>query len=566
MRTSSLRNFIRQLDPLQALMFTAATAAVLVLILYPLLMMLQGSVRTSEGTLTGQYFAKLITNPALWTAIRNSLVVAFWASFLSIVVGSILAWAIARTDMPLRNLIRNLTIITLTTPPFLGAIAWIFLLGPGAGKINLLLKDLLGLQTAPVNIFSLGGITFVTFLYVYPFVVINTASTLDNMDTSLEEASRMLGASTWRTAWKITLPLVTPAILGGAILSFLESLALFGIPAVLGMSRGIFTLTTRIYHLFHYPPQFEQGAAMAVPLIAITAGLLIFQHLYLGRKQYVLISGKGAQFYRVRLGKWRWVLLAFCLAVVSLSIFIPYFMLGLISLSKVWGAAVSLNNLTWDNYDFILFHYKLSRVSTLNSLYLALLAATIAVGLALIVAIIAQRTAIMGRQILSFLVIVPFAIPGVAMAVAFLWAYVRPPFVLYGTVWILLVAYVARRIPLAYMNCTSGLKELNVELEEAVRTLGGSWLKTIRAVTIPLLKGSIVAGWLLVFIVSFRELSSSILLYSPNNEVIAVTVFTLFEEGEFEALSALSVLLLLFNLVGVYAARWTVGRGIMEAR
>lgn len=547
-------------------MFTAATAAVLILILYPLLMMLQGSVRTSEGTLTGQYFAKLITNPALWTAIRNSLVVAFWATSFSIVVGGIMAWAIARTDMPLRNLIRNLTIITLTTPPFLGAIAWIFLLGPGAGKINLLLKDLLGLQTAPVNIFSLGGITFVTFLYVYPFVVINTASTLDNMDTSLEEASRMLGASTWRTAWKITLPLVTPAMLGGAILSFLESLALFGIPAVLGMSRGIFTLTTRIYQLFHYPPQFEQGAAMAIPLIAITAGLLVFQHLYLGRKQYVLISGKGAQFYRIPLGKWRWVLMAFCLGVVSLSIFIPYFMLVLISLSKVWGAAVSLNNLTWDNYDFILFHYKLSRLSTLNSLYLALLAATIAVGLALIVAIIAQRTAFMGRQILSFLVIVPFAIPGVAMAVAFLWAYVRPPFVLYGTVWILLVAYVARRIPLAYMNCTSGLKELNVELEEAVRTLGGSWLKTMRAVTIPLLKGSIVAAWLLVFIVSFRELSSSILLYSPNHEVIAVTIFTLFEEGEFEALSALSVLLLLFNLVGVYAARWTVGRGIMEAR
>lgn len=547
-------------------MFSAATAAVLVLILYPLLMMLQGSIRTSEGTLTGQYFAKLITNPALWTAIRNSMVVAFWATFFSIVVGGIMAWAIARTDMPLRNLIRNLTIITLTTPPFLGAIAWIFLLGPGAGKINLLLKDLLGLQTAPVNIFSLGGITFVTFLYVYPFVVVNTASTLDNMDTSLEEASRMLGASTWRTAWKITLPLVTPAMLGGAILSFLESLALFGIPAVLGMSRGIFTLTTRIYQLFHYPPQFEQGAAMAVPLIVITAGLLIFQHLYLGRKQYVLISGKGAQFYRIPLGKWRWVLMAFCLGVVSLSIFIPYFMLGLISLSKVWGAPVSLNNLTWDNYDFILFHYKLSRVSTFNSFYLALLAATIAVVLALIVAIISQRTALMGRQVLSFLVIVPFAIPGVAMAVAFLWAYVRPPFVLYGTVWILLVAYVARRIPLAYMNCTSGLKELNVELEEAVRTLGGSWLKTIRAVTIPLLKGSIVAAWLLVFIVSFRELSSSILLYSPNNEVIAVTIFTLFEEGEFEALSALSVLLLLFNLVGVYAARWTVGRGIMEAR
>lgn len=547
-------------------MFSAATAAVLVLILYPLLMMLQGSIRTSEGTLTGQYFAKLVTNPALWAAIRNSLVVAFWATFFSIVVGGIMAWAIARTDMPLRNLIRNLTIITLTTPPFLGAIAWIFLLGPGAGKINLLLKDLLGLQTAPVNIFSLGGITFVTFLYVYPFVVINTASTLDNMDTSLEEACRMLGASTWRTAWKITLPLVTPAMLGGAILSFLESLALFGIPAVLGMSRGIFTLTTRIYQLFHYPPQFEQGAAMAVPLIVITAGLLIFQQLYLGRKQYVLISGKGAQFYRIPLGKWRWVLMAFCLGVVSLSIFIPYFMLGLISLSKVWGAPVSLNNLTWDNYDFILFHYKLSRVSTFNSFYLALLAATIAVVLALIVAIISQRTALMGRQILSFLVIVPFAIPGVAMAVAFLWAYVRPPFVLYGTVWILLVAYVARRIPLAYMNCTSGLKELNVELEEAVRTLGGSWLKTIRAVTIPLLKGSIVAAWLLVFIVSFRELSSSILLYSPNNEVIAVTIFTLFEEGEFEALSALSVLLLLFNLVGVYAARWTVGRGIMEAR
>ena len=192
------------------------------------------------------------------------------------------------------------------------------------------------------------------------------------------------------------------------------------------------------------------------------------------------------------------------------------------------------------------------------------MAATIAVFLALIVVIYNNRTENVGRRFLHFMMVLPFAIPGVAMAVAFLWAYIRPPFMLYGTIWILLAAYVARRIPLAYMACSDGLTQINLELEESARIIGASWFRSIMNITVPLLKISLVSGWILIFISSFREISASILLYSTNNEVIAVTIFTLFEEGEFEALAALSILVLFITLMFVAGSRKIVGKSFAQ--
>lgn len=554
----------KKVDIMKWVLFPVALSAVLVLILFPLIMMFQGSVFTPEGKFGLFYFLNIFEKKVLFSAFRNSMVIGFWATVLSLLTGVPMAWAVSRTDIPLKNLIRNLTMVSMVTPPFLGAIAWIFLLGPGAGKFNVLFRELFNTDVTLFNVFSIEGIIFVISMYVYPFVFINTASVLDNMDSSLEDAANMLGASKWKTALKITLPLVAPAIISGAILSFLEALALFGVPAVLGMSRGIFTLTTKIYQLFHYPPQYQQGAALAIPLVIITGLLLIFQYLYLGKKQFVLISGKTTQPTIIKLGKAKWPVLGYCLLVVSLSVIIPYCMLLFISFSKVWGAPITLNNLTFHNYDFILFHYRLSQKSFLNSFFLAFMAATIAVFLALIVVIYNKRTENVGRRFLHFMMVLPFAIPGIAMAVAFLWAYIRPPFMLYGTIWILLAAYIARRIPLAYMSCSDGLIQINFELEESARIIGASWLRSIVNITVPLLKISLISGWILIFISSFREISASILLYSTNNEVIAVTIFTLFEEGEFEALSALSILILFITLVFIAGARKIVGKSFAQ--
>jgi iron(III) transport system permease protein len=453
----------------------------------------------------------------------------------------------------------------MVTPPFLGAIAWVFLLGPGAGKFNLFFRYLFNTDATLFNIFSIAGITCVISMYAYPFVFLYTTSALDNMDANLEDAANILGSNKWKTLYKITLPLIAPAIISGAILSFLEALALFGVPAVLGMSRGIFTLTTRIYQLFNYPPDYEQGAAMAIPLIIITGILLIFQFLYLRKKQFTIVSGKSSQPTLIRLGMAKWPILGYCLLVISLSVIIPYFMLLIISLSKIWGAPLTLSNLTLENYDFIIFRYSLSQRSFLNSTFLSFLSATIAVFLGLIITIYIKRTENIGRRFLHYMMILPFAIPGIAMAVAFLWAYIRPPFNLYGTIWILLVAYIARRIPLCYMNCSDAMTQINFELEESARILGASWFKTILNITIPLLKLSLVSGWMLVFITSFRELSASILLYSPNSEVIAVTIMALFEEGEFEALAALSIIILAITLVFIAGSRKIVGKGFAQA-
>jgi iron(III) transport system permease protein len=551
-------------DIMKWILFPISITAVIILIVFPLVRLFKGSVVTPEGELSGIYFLNILQDKALFVAFKNSLIIAVGATIISLLTGVPMAWAVSRTDIPLKNFIRNFTTVSMVTPPFLGAIAWIFLLGPGAGKFNVLFRKLFHTHGTLFNIFSVEGIIFVISMYAYPFVFIYTASALDNMDANLEDAANILGSSKWKTAFKITLPLVAPAIISGAILSFLEALALFGVPEVLGTATGIFTLTTRIYQLFNYPPNFEQGAAMAIPLIIITGILLIFQFLYLRKKQFTIVSGKSSQPMLIHLGAAKWPLLAYCLLVIMLSVILPYFMLLIISLSKIWGAPLTLSNLTLENFNFILFQYDLSKRSFVNSFLLSFAAASIAVILGLIVAIYNKRTENIGRRFLHYIMILPFAIPGIAMAVAFLWAYIRPPFNLYGTIWILLVAYIARRIPLCYMTCSDGITQINFELEESARILGASWFKSILKITIPLLKLSLASGWMLVFITSFRELSASILLYSPNSEVIAVTIITLFEEGEFEALSALSIVILTITLIFIAGSRKIVGKGFAQ--
>jgi iron(III) transport system permease protein len=349
-----------KIDIMKWILFPVSFTAVVILILFPLIRLFKGSVVTPEGELSGIYFLNILQDKALFVAFKNSLIIAVGATVISLFTGVPMAWAVSRTDIPMKNIIRSFTTVSMVTPPFLGAIAWIFLLGPGAGKFNVLFRKLFNTHGTLFNIFSIEGITFVIAMYVYPFVFIYTASALDNMDANLEDAANILGSSKWKTAFKITLPLVAPAIISGAILSFLEALALFGVPAVLGMVRGIFTLTTRIYQLFDYPPNFEQGAAMAVPLIIITGLLLIFQFLYLRKKQFTIVSGKSSQPMLIRLGLSKWPLLAYCLLVISLSVILPYFMMLLISLSKIWGAPLTLSNFTLENFNFILFKYSLS--------------------------------------------------------------------------------------------------------------------------------------------------------------------------------------------------------------
>jgi iron(III) transport system permease protein len=564
MTTVEMTKSENKLDIMKWILFPISITAVVILIVFPLVRLFKGSVVTPEGELSGIYFLNILQDKALLVAFKNSLIIAVGATFISLFTGVPMAWAVSRTDIPLKNIIRNFTTVSMVTPPFLGAIAWIFLLGPGAGKFNVLFRKLFNTHGTLFNIFSIEGIIFVISMYVYPFVFIYTASALDNMDANLEDAANILGSSKWKTAFKITLPLVAPAIISGAILSFLEALALFGVPAVLGMVRGIFTLTTRIYQLFNYPPNFEQGAAMAVPLIIITGLLLIFQFFYLRKKQFTIVSGKSSQPMLIRLGPAKWPLLAYCLLVIMLSVILPYFMMLLISLSKIWGAELTLSNFTLENFKYILFKYDLSKRSFVNSFFLSFAAASIAVILGLIVAIYNKRTENIGRRFLHYIMVLPFAIPGIAMAVAFLWAYIKPPFNLYGTIWILLVAYIARRIPLCYMTCSDAMTQINFELEESARILGASWFKSILKITIPLLKISLASGWMLVFITSFRELSASILLYSPNSEVISVTVMTLFEEGEFEALAALSIVILAITLIFITGSRKIVGKGFAQ--
>jgi iron(III) transport system permease protein len=512
---------------------------------------------------TGMYtldnYVSLFTRTIFLTAIVTSLKVATCSTLLSVVIGFPVAWAVSRTNMPFKSGIRNLVLASFITPPYLGALAWIFLLGPQAGKLNMLLMEVFGLEQKPFDIFTIEGLIFVTFIYSYPYVFVNCVTALDNMDSDQEDAARILGATVWKTVLNVTIPLVGPAIAGGAIFAFIEAVTIFGTAVMIGMPVGLHTIPTRIYVLFQYPPRYELAAALCMPLLLVTAGLLLCQRLYFGTRQFVTITGKATQPRLIELGFSKYLLLALCIVVTACSVVLPYLMLAIVSISKSWGNPLSWENMTLSNYGAIFASGGIARRALSNSLFLAVSAATLAALLTAALATMVERTDFRGRGLIGFIAMVPFAVPGIALGVAMMWAYISPPIALYGTIWILLAAYVTKWIPLGFMSARLSLKQMSSEFEEAARNLGATWTYTFAKVTLPLIAVGLVIGWLQMFIHAIGELAASSLLYSPGKEVLSVLVLILFDQGRFESVAALAILLLVIVWAVVFVARKLAG-------
>jgi iron(III) transport system permease protein len=538
-------------------------AVVVLLVCYPLGMLVRGSLVDESGTYTLANYYALFSRRIFRTAMVISLEIAVCSTILSVLVGLPIAWAVARTDMPLRRWIRTLVLASFVTPPYLGALAWIFLLGPQAGKLNMLLRSLFGLEEMPFDIFTLPGLIFVTFIYSYPYVFVNCVTALDNMDTNQEDAARILGAGTWTTALRVTIPVVAPAITTGAIFAFIEAVTLFGTAVMVGMPVGLHTVPTRIYVLFQYPPQYELAAALCMPLLFLTAGLLVCQRIYFGTRQFITVGGKAAQSRLIELGFSRYFLLALCFAAVSISVLMPYLMLAIVSISKSWGNPLSWSNITFEHYTSIFVAGGIARRALTNSVVLAVGAATIVVFLTSALAAIVEGTKFRGRDLVAFIAMVPFAVPGIAMGVAIMWAYISPPIVLYGTIWILLLTYVTKWIPLGFTSARLSIGQMSSEFEEAARNLGAGWVYAFIKITLPLIMAALITGWLQVFIHALGELAASTLLYSPGHEVLSVLVLLMFDQGRFEAVAALAVLLLIMTFAVVFLARRLFGAAIL---
>jgi len=544
----------RRKPRLEHFVMGGAVAALVVLVVLPLLSLLLGSVRGEAG-LNLENFAEVLTGRLYVTALKNSLMLGAWTSLFSTVIGLTLAWAVARTDVPAKPLLQLTATLSYLSPPFLTAIAFTYLFSPNAGLINVLMRDVAGLPWLTFNIFSMPGLVLVTVMHTFPFVYLLAASALQSVDASYEEAAQILGAGKLRTAFSITAPLVAPAVLSGALLGFVNAIALFGSQAIIGLPGRIVTLPTRIYALFDYPPEYGLASALSLVFVLITIVALYLQRAFLARRSYVTLAGKGSRLALLRLGRWRFVLLGFGIVVFIVSILAPYSTLIAVSFSKSWGLDF-WKGLTLANYKFILFDYDVTRRAILNSLLLATLAATSAVLLGAVIGWIDLRTKIPGRRLLDYFALIPLGLPGIVVAVALIQFWLAMPVPLYGTLAILLLAYVGRYIPLGVRAANAALRQIDPSLEESAQILGASWLTTMREVTLPLIRPGLFAGWLLVFVPVIQELSASILLFSSSSITLAVAIYNLYETGYIEPVAALAMI----NMVIISLAIWLATR------
>ncbi|HEV8673548.1 MAG TPA: iron ABC transporter permease [Methylomirabilota bacterium] len=548
---------------LTPLVWLTNAAILLVLVVAPLAILVAAAFRAPEGFGLGNFVAAF-GRPIYREPVLNSFLYASAVGALSVVLGAPLAWLVARTDLPGKGLIGALTVAAFVTPSFLGATAWVILAGPNAGLINVLYRAFTGGDAPLVNIFSMPGLVFVTSLYTFPVVFILTAGALTATPPDLEDAARIAGAGPAAVVRDVTLPLARPAIVGGFILAFLETIVLFGAPAMLALPARFHVMTTQLWTFFHYPPKVEVAAAYAMPLLLVAAGLLWVQRRLLGRRSYTTVGGRAAAPRPVPLGRWRWVAFGGCALLLACAIVLPYLALLRAALAKAWGLGWSWQNLTLRNFGFVLFEYDPTRSAIANTLVLAVITASLATLLTAGIAYIAHRRLLRGARFVAFLATAPLAVPGIVLSIGLFTAYSRPPLLLYGTIWIIFVAYLTKYLPVAYTACHAAMATVHPDLEDAARILGANRLVAVKDVTVPLLGAGLVSAWLLVFLPSLRELSSSILLFTARSRVVSVVIYTLYEEGLWEAVSSLGVLLLLMTLVVVALGYRFLGRRFLQ--
>ncbi len=497
-----------------------------------------------------------------WRVLGNTLYVSAWTTGLAGTLGTGLALLVARTDLPGRRVARDLLALPYLVPPFIGALAWLYVLGP-AGFLNQAWTALTGRPEPLVAIYGSGGIVLAMTLYKYPIAYLTVLAGLERVDPALEEVARSAGAGPWRTARDVTLPLVAPSIAAGMTLVFLSAMAEFGTPAILGFPAKYFVLATKIYATildFDRPYNLHAAAALSLLLVLVAGAVLALQRWWFGRRGFALAAGRGPAPV-LPLGRARpWAAAAVGLFLILTSA-LPLLAVLLTALTRAYGRPLGLDNLGLENFRFLLFQIPAVWRAARNSLLLAATAATVCVLLALAVAYLEHRARLRGATLLETLLTLPFAVPGTVLALAIVLAFLRPVLGvhLYNTLWIILVAYIARFLALALRPVGAAVLQLPRALEEAARASGASPWRAVADVTVPLLRSSLLAAWLLAAVPALTELTLSVILWSAGNETIGVMAFNLHEEGKVLLSAALASLIVAVSLTAHLLARHLAG-------
>jgi len=547
---------------MQKLIFFVVISVCGGLVLYPLAFLVLIALDTGPPTAwpPEQYglanFAGLADSPAV---LLNTLYVSLLSSGMTMVFGCLLAWILSRTSVPGRGILEQLMGLPYYVTPLLGALAWAALGSPRSGLLNQLWYAMGG-RAPLINVYSPSGIAWVMALFEGSVAFVMISAAMKSMDPALEESSQVLGAGKLQTAVRITLPLMTPAILGTAIFVFAEMLGSFSAAAILGMPDRFFVVTTAIWTLIlRFPPDYPLAAAMGLSLFAIMAGLMYLYGRIVTAGSYATITGRAFRPRALRMGWMTWLLFAVCVAYLMLAVVLPMATLGYVSLLRFVTVIPKDVHWTLSNYQSA-FEMAPVRSALGNSLLLGVATATIGALLMTVLSLIIYRTRMPGRQLLEYVVMFPQSVPRMVFGLGLLMAWVVMPVPVYGTLWLLLIAYLTVFLPLGVRTLSGVVLQIDRSLEESARVCGASWLYQLRTVTMPLLRPGLIAAWMLLFIASVREVGASVLLVGPRAKVLGPAILSSWESAgtQLTAAMALVQVLVVFAALAVLVA--TVGR------
>ncbi|QRM33385.1 iron ABC transporter permease (plasmid) [Microvirga sp. VF16] len=528
----------------QAGWLTIACIVLAIFSLMPLVaLILRGFVETEGGklVLTFDAIRTVMGQSGYWLAAWNTVVISIGSMVLAAVIGVVLAWCLVRTNVPFARTLEQLATMPIFIPPFVGAFAWVLIGAPRIGLFNLPASGL-GLAE-PLDIYTYTGIIWTTGIYIAPYVMMIVAAALRNMDPSLEEAAQVSGLSRTRTMLQITLPVVAPSILSGAVLAFVISIGLFGTPVLLGMTKEIYLLTSRIYlELQQFPPSFGIVAVLAIYLMILSVIANLLQSLALRGRSFVTVTGKGFRPRIIHLAAGRYVVAGIIWLYLLLTVIGPIIIIIAAALSTyTWSG-----KWTWANITFLWQSDDVS-ATLVNSLLITLIAATAATVLGLAVSWISTRTRMRGRHLLEHVVLLPMSVPSLAFAlgVSFFWLWM--PWTVYGTIWIIIFGLIGRYVSYSVRTITSSLVQIHPELEESARISGFGWGSTMLRVTLPLVFPAIVSSWVMVYSIFISELSMVLPLYTASTRTLSILSFDTWAVGEFSQVAALSFLQLVLG-------------------
>ena len=507
-----------------------------------------------KGSFSLESFKRVYTYDLNWTALINTLVISGLTTLFGVILAFPLAFLVGRTDMYGKKFFRTLFVTTYMVPPYVGAMAWLRLLNPNAGVLNKFLMQIFNLPKAPFNIYTVGGIVWVLTCFYYPYAFITISRAMEKMDPSLEEASKISGASPLKTLMTITIPMMTPSIIAAGLLVFVASASAFGIPSIIGAPGQIYTVTTRIIDFVHIGSDegLNDAMVLAVFLMVIANIVLYITTFVIGKRQYITMSGKSTRPNIVELGKWRLPITVIISIFSFFVVILPFVTVALTSFTVNMGKPISLSNMSMSAWNKVFSRASILS-STKNSIIAGLAAAFFGIMISCIMAYLLQRTNVKGKRIPDFLITLGSGTPSVTIALALIISMSgKFKINIYNTLTIMIIAYMIKYMLMGMRTVVSAMSQVHPSLEEAAQISGANWLRMLKDVTLPLIGASIVAGFFLIFMPSFYELTMSTLLYSSNTKTIGYELYIYQTYHSQQVASALATAILLFVIIVNY--------------